>query len=216
MLDFKHKKVLITAGPTIEDIDPVRFLSNRSSGKMGLALATRAGQRGADVTLIIGPVNIDVPSHLKRINVRNARDMLNAVLGEFPSCDIFIASAAVADFTPVSFSTQKIKKSDSGLNLQLERTKDILNEIKRIKSKSQKVIGFSVETEKLLENSKNKMIRKNLDMIVANNPTIVGAAFGVDTNQVEIITKNDHISQPLASKNDIADKILDNILLLEK
>ncbi len=215
MLDFKGKKVLITAGPTIEDIDPVRFLSNRSSGKMGVALADKAYQRGADVQLIIGPVTIDIPTHFKRIDVRSAEDMYNAVLSEFPLCDIFISSAAVADYTPAKVSSQKIKKGVGELNMQFLRTKDILNEIKNIKSANQKIIGFSVETENLLENSKSKMERKSLDMIVANNPSIKGAAFGTDTNQVEIITKNGHITLPLASKKEIADKILNSILLLE-
>ena len=216
MQDFKNLKLLITAGPTVEDIDPVRFLSNRSSGKMGVALAEMASRRGAQVTLIIGPVTIGIPAHLKRINIRSAADMYEAVINEFYHCDIFIASAAVADYTPAKKSDQKIKKSDADLNLTLVRTKDILNEIKNRKRAHQKIIGFSVETENLLENSKNKLLHKNLDMIVANNPRIEGAAFEADTNQVEIITKKGHRSLPLASKNEIADKILDNILLLEK
>jgi phosphopantothenoylcysteine decarboxylase / phosphopantothenate---cysteine ligase len=213
--DFKNKKILITAGPTIEDIDPVRFLSNRSSGKMGLALADKAYNRGADVTLIIGPVHINIPAYLKRIDVRSAENMYKAVIAEFPSCDIFIASAAVADYTPLQTSDNKLKKTEGNLLLELKRTKDILAEIKTLRSEKQRVIGFSVETENLLENSRNKMIRKNLDMIIANNPHIKGAAFGADTNQVEIITKDTHITFGLAEKSAIADKILDHILLLE-
>jgi len=216
MQDFKNKKVLITAGPTIEDIDPVRFLSNRSTGKMGVALADKAYQRGADILLICGPVVIEIPAHLKRMDVRSAEQMYKAVLAEFPECDIFISSAAVADYTPAKVLPRKIKKGEGSLNLQLVHTKDILSELKAIKSANQKIIGFSVETENLIENSKNKMERKNLDMIVANNPSIKGAAFAEDTNQVEIITKSDHISLGLASKSEIADKILDNILQLEK
>jgi len=207
--------VLITAGPTIEDIDPVRFLSNRSSGKMGIALAQNARKRGAQVTLIIGPVSLQIPP-IKSIHVRSAEEMYNAVLQEFPGCDILIASAAVADYTPARKAQHKMKKGEGGLSLQLVRTKDILAEMKSKKKAHQKVIGFSVETENLIENSINKLQRKSLDMIVANNPTIKGAAFEGDTNQVEIITKTGHVTLPLSSKSDIADKILDNILLLEQ
>jgi len=216
MPDFKQKNILITAGPTIEDIDPVRFISNRSSGKMGIALAEQAHKRGANVTLISGPVTINTPDYLKIINVRSAKEMYQAVLDHFPSCDIFIAAAAVADYTPAKVSLQKIKKGNDNFILDLVRTKDILNEIKTIKSVKQKVVGFSVETEKLVENSKNKLVNKNLDMIVANNPGIEGAAFAGDTNQVEIITKKQHISLPMMSKAEAADKILDQILLLEQ
>jgi len=216
MPDFKQKNILITAGPTIEDIDPVRFISNRSSGKMGLALAEQAYKRGAKVTLILGPVTISTPDYLKRIKVRSAKEMYQAVLDHFPSCDIFIAAAAVADYTPAKISLQKIKKGNDNFILELVRTKDILNEIKTMKSVKQKVVGFSVETEKLVENSNKKLVNKNLDMIVANNPGIEGAAFAGDTNQVEIITKKQHISLPMMSKAETADKILDQILLLEQ
>ena len=216
MEDYKGKKVLITAGPTIEDIDPVRFLSNRSSGKMGLALAENAHKRGAEVTLVIGPVPLQIPPGFNCIHVRSAEDMFQAVNREFAGCDIFIACAAVADYTPARKALQKIKKGKGGLNLQLVRTKDILAEMKNKKKVHQKVIGFSVETENLVENSTNKLQRKNLDMIIANNPAIKGAAFEGDTNQVEIITKTRHITLPMSSKSDIADKILDNILLLEQ
>jgi phosphopantothenoylcysteine decarboxylase / phosphopantothenate---cysteine ligase len=216
MEDYKGKKVLITAGPTVEDIDPVRFLSNRSSGKMGLALAENAHKRGAEVILVIGPVSLPMPSGFKFIPVRSAEDMYQAVLSEFAVCDIFIASAAVADYTPAHKALQKIKKGEGNLSLQLVRTKDILAELKNKKKNMQKVIGFSVETENLIENSTKKLMRKSLDMIVANNPTIKGAAFEGDTNQVEIITKTSHITLPRSSKSDIADKILDNILLLEQ
>lgn len=216
MQDFKNKTILVTAGPTIEDIDPVRFISNRSSGKMGVALADRAYQRGGKVVLILGPVHIQIPGYLHRIDVRSAADMYKAVRKEFQNCDIFISCAAVADYTPVRVSSQKIKKGNEKLILELSATKDILKAVGNLKTGYQKVIGFSVETENLADNSLDKLKRKNLDMIIANNPLNTGAGFAHDTNQVNIFTPENHFPLPLLSKIETADKILDHILLLEK
>jgi phosphopantothenoylcysteine decarboxylase/phosphopantothenate--cysteine ligase len=205
--DFSGKKVLVSAGPTAEDIDPVRFLTNRSTGKMGIALAREAFVRGAEVRLILGPVHIEYPVYLKKINVRNASRMHKAVLENIDWCDYFLSAAAVADYTPLAEESEKLKKGNDNLFLQMKRTKDILSEIQ--KKKHQKIIGFSVETTDLVYNSGEKLQRKNLDMIIANNPKNPGAGFATETNQVEIITSKKHLSLPLLSKRETAGKILD-------
>jgi phosphopantothenoylcysteine decarboxylase / phosphopantothenate---cysteine ligase len=210
--DFKDKNLLITAGPTAEDIDPVRFLTNRSTGKMGIALARTAFIRGANIKLILGPGPVDVPPYLNVIKVRSAAEMHQAVLKEFYWCNYYFSSAAVADYTPVRELTHKMKKGKGNLNLEMERTKDILQDIGALKKSDQTIIGFSVETENLVENSRQKLIRKNLDVIIANNPSIKGAGFGGDTNQVEIITKNNHSTLPMLTKIETAEKILDYLL----
>jgi len=214
--DFNEKTVLITAGPTAEDIDPVRFLTNRSTGKMGIALAEVAQKRGAKVILIIGPVETPHPNNIQSIKIRSAADMYNAVLKFFNQCDYYISAAAIADYTPIKLLENKIKKQNDNLIIELKRTKDILKEVGSLKTNNQKTIGFSVETENLIENSSKKLINKNLDMIIANNPKLEGVGFGRSTNQVEIITKSKQVSLPLMSKQDTAELILDEVLKLGK
>jgi phosphopantothenoylcysteine synthetase/decarboxylase len=203
--------VLISAGPTIEDIDPVRYLTNRSSGKMGIALARAAYMHGADVQLILGPSNIAPPAYLPVQRIRSAEDMYNAVITKFEKCDVYIGSAAIADFTPANVKSDKIKKKDGFSELILQPTKDILNEISAIKKK-QLLIGFSVETKDMIENSKSKLVNKNLDLVLVNNPKDKGAAFDADTNVVTIIHKDGKIeSWPIMSKLGVADKLMAKI-----
>ncbi len=211
--DYEGKKVLVDAGPTEEAIDPVRFITNHSSGKMGYAVARIAAMRGADVTLVSGPTNLDTPAGVKRVDVTSAEDMYNAMVSEAESSDVIIMSAAVADFTPETVADNKIKKqSDSeGMSLSLKRTKDILKSLGEKKRTGQKIIGFSMETENLIENSRKKLDSKNADMICANSLKTEGAGYKVDTNIVTIITKEDMVELPLMSKLEVADKILDKI-----
>ncbi|MGB9663304.1 MAG: bifunctional phosphopantothenoylcysteine decarboxylase/phosphopantothenate--cysteine ligase CoaBC [Ignavibacteria bacterium] len=210
--DFRKKKILVTSGPTYEPIDPVRFIGNRSSGKMGHAIALASLYRGADVTVISGPTNLTYPSSIKVINVKTAEEMLKAVKKEFPNCDILISAAAVADYRPIKISRSKIKKSESPLIIELEENRDILQEISRIKKKNQIVVGFSVETENEIENSKAKLDKKKLDMIVINNPLEEGAGFEVDTNQIYILKKDGSLKKyPKKFKFDVANDILDEI-----
>ncbi len=211
--DYEGKKVLVDAGPTEEAIDPVRFITNHSSGKMGYAVARIAAMRGADVTLVSGPTNLDTPAGVKRVDVTSAEDMYKAMVSEAESSDVIIMSAAVADFTPETVADNKIKKqSDSeGMSLSLKRTKDILKSLGEKKSAGQKIIGFSMETENLIENSRKKLDSKNADMICANSLKTEGAGYKVDTNIVTMITKEDMVELPLMSKLEVADKILDKI-----
>lgn len=210
--DFNNKKVLITSGPTYEPIDPVRFIGNRSSGKMGHSLALAALYRGAKVTVITGPTNLVFPENIKLIKVNTAEEMYNAVLKEFPRNDIFISAAAVADYKPLKISESKIKKGQNRLVLELITTKDILKEISKIKKKKQIVVGFSVETENEIDNSLKKLESKNLDLIVVNNPLQKGAGFEVDTNKIQIINRNKEIINfPLKFKFDVANDILNEI-----
>ena len=211
--DYEGKKVLVDAGPTEEAIDPVRFITNHSSGKMGYAVARIAAMRGADVTLVSGPTNLDTPAGVKRVDVTSAEDMYNAMVSEAESSDVIIMSAAVADFTPETVADNKIKKqSDSeGMSLSLKRTKDILKSLGEKKRTDQKIIGFSMETENLIENSRKKLDSKNADMICANSLKTEGAGYKVDTNIVTMITKEDMVELPLMSKLEVAYKILDKI-----
>lgn len=212
--DLKDKKILISAGPTAEDIDPVRFITNRSSGKMGLEIARAAYIRGAEVDLVIGPVKIEIPGYLNYNNVRSSAQMADMVISKFSACDVYIASAAVADYTPEIFYEEKIKKQDNGLVLRLKRTTDILRSIRKIRNNQQVVIGFSVETENSYENSRKKLTEKNLNFIVINNPKESGAGFGTDTNRVNILFDNgNHLEYPLLSKFEVANKILDQYLI---
>ena len=210
--DLNGKKILITAGPTQESLDPVRYLTNHSTGKMGYAIAKIAANRGADVILISGPVNIPVPNHIKVINVISAKEMFEAVKKEYMNCDIIIKSAAVADYRPKSYNEDKLKKKDGELNIEFEKTDDILKYLGENKKEGQVLIGFSMETTNLIENSKEKLIKKNLDMIVANNLKDKGAGFGTDTNLVTLITKNEIKKLPLMSKENVGDEIFDEIL----
>ena len=209
--DLLGKKVLITAGPTLEKIDPVRFISNHSTGKMGYAIAENAMLRGAEVTLVTGRTSIKKPDFVKIIDVLSAQDMFEAVDENFDQQDIVIMSAAVADYRPKTVATEKIKKKDGEESIQLERTTDILGTMSKRK-KNQFVCGFSMETENMLENSKAKLEKKNLDMICANNLKVKGAGFGTDTNVVTLITKDNVVELPLESKAEVAAQILDTIV----
>lgn len=210
--DLAGKKILVTAGPTVEAVDPVRFITNRSTGKMGYAIAKIASLRGADVTLVSGPVSIEPPRFVNVINVESAEEMFNEVSSKADSMDIIIKAAAVADYTPVSVADEKIKKKDGDLSIPLKRTKDILKYLGENKKENQFICGFSMETENLLENSKKKLEKKNVDMIVANNVKVEGAGFGVDTNVVTLITKDGYKELPQMSKEDVAAAILDAII----
>lgn len=208
--DMAGKKVLITAGPTMEAIDPVRYISNHSTGKMGYALAKIAMERGAEVTLVTGKTYIEKPDFVKIIDVKSAKEMFDAVDKEFDSQDIVIMSAAVADYRPKTVADEKIKKNDGETAIELERTDDILGTMSRRK-KNQFLCGFSMETEHMLENSKNKLKKKNLDMICANNLKVEGAGFGTDTNVVTLITENESRQLPIMSKEQVANEILTEI-----
>lgn len=213
--DMAGKKVLITAGPTMEKIDPVRFISNHSTGKMGYALATVAMLRGADVTLVTGKTNIQKPDFVKIIEVESARDMFEVVDSVFDNQDIIIMSAAVADYRPKNVATEKIKKKDGEAVIELERTDDILATM-AARKKKQFICGFSMETENMLENSKAKLEKKNLDMICANNLKVDGAGFGTDTNVVTLIRKDDMKELPMMSKEEVAENILNEIIRILK
>lgn len=214
--DMAGLKVLVTAGPTVEKIDPVRYITNHSSGKMGYAVAEIASKRGADVTLISGPVHIEPPAFVKIVNIQSADDMYNAVMDNLSDCDILVKAAAVADYTVPDVSDEKIKKKDDDLSLALSRTKDILKAVGERKTDRQIVCGFSMETSNLIENSKKKLVSKNCDMIIANNLKDDGAGFGVDTNKVTIITENNADSLDVMTKKETAEKILDAALSLLK
>lgn len=215
--DLVGKRLLITAGPTVESIDPVRFISNHSTGKMGYALARVAAERGADVTLISGPVNLQAPRFVKLVPVVSAQDMFEAVKAHSAEADIIIKAAAVADYTPEVVADEKIKKSDGEAELKLKRTTDILKWLgeNRVAGKKQFLCGFSMETEHMVENSRAKLEKKNLDMIVANNLKVPGAGFGVDTNVVTLITRSETKELPQMSKEEVAAGILNEILRLQ-
>lgn len=210
--DMAGKKVLVTAGPTRESLDPVRFLSNRSTGKMGYAIAKMAMLRGADVTLVSGPVNIPAPPFVKVINVESAHQMFEAVRDAAPEQDIIIKSAAVADYRPMTVAEDKIKKTDSDMSIPLERTTDIIKYLGEHKPEGQFICGFSMETKDMLENSSAKLVKKNMDMIVANNVKDEGAGFATDTNKVVMITRDGMKDLPLMSKEDVADSLLTEIM----
>lgn len=210
--DLKGKKILVTAGPTQEPIDPVRYLTNHSSGKMGYAIAKVCSMRGADVTLVSGKTAIKPPLFVDVVPVTTARDMYEAVTGRFDQQDIVIKAAAVADYRPKTISDQKVKKADGELSIEMERTDDILKYLGEHKREDQFLCGFSMETEHMLENSRKKLEKKNLDMIVANNVKVEGAGFAGDTNIVTLITKDDETQLPLLSKEETAVEIMNKIL----
>ena len=210
--DMKGLKVCVTAGPTREAIDPVRFISNRSTGKMGYALAQNAMLRGADVTLISGPVNLpDVP-FVNMVRVESARQMYDAVTEAAVNADIVVKAAAVADYRPSNVADEKIKKKDGDMSIQLERTDDIIGTLGANKRDGLYLCGFSMETENMLENSEAKLKKKNLDMIVANNVKVDGAGFGTDTNVVTLITREGIEELPIMSKKEVAEEIFSHIL----
>lgn len=205
------KKVLITAGPTYEAIDPVRFIGNRSSGKMGFALAAACRQAGAEVTLVSGPSFLPTPSGVTRIDVESASDMFMASMARFEQCDWAIFSAAVADYKPATPATQKIKKQDAALRIDLQPTADILAAAGQAKKAHQKVIGFALETENGLDNAKGKLLRKNADLIVLNTLGEAGVGFGVDTNAVTLVEANKITPLALAEKHEIAQQIVTHL-----
>lgn len=209
--DMVGKKVVITSGATMESIDPVRYITNHSTGKMGCAIAKQAMLRGADVTLIAANMTAKPPMFVNVINVKNAEEMFQAVKAEFDDCDIVIKAAAVADYTPVVTYDNKVKKKEGDMSIDLRRTEDILKYLGRHKN-GQYLCGFSMETENMLENSRAKLDKKNVDMIVANNLKVKGAGFGTDTNVVTIITKDKAYELPIMTKDEVAGKILDKIM----
>lgn len=212
--DLEGKRVLVTAGPTQEALDPVRYLTNHSSGKMGCAIAKMAMLRGADVTLVCGPLSVTPPAFVKTVNVVSAQDMFDAVTSLAPKSDLIFKAAAVADYTPAEYNDQKMKKSDNDLSIPLKRTQDILKYLGEHRTDGQVICGFSMETQNMIENSKRKLQSKNIDMICANNLKTEGAGFGVDTNIITVITKSEVKELPLQSKESVANAILDECIKL--
>ncbi len=213
MPDIKGKKVLITAGPTHEPIDPVRFIGNHSSGKMGIAIAEEALAIGAEVTLICGPSNVKSSSKIKRINVQSAQNMFDAVMQLQETQDVLILSAAVADYRPKIVAENKIKKSDTKLTIELESTPDILASLGQQKRQNQLLVGFALETNNELENAKGKLVKKNCDLLVLNSLQDAGAGFGHDTNKVSILDRHNNIATfELKSKAEVAKDILRTII----
>ena len=210
--DMAGLKVLVTAGPTREKNDPVRYLSNHSTGKMGYAIARAAISRGAEVTLVTGKTDLTPPGEADTVEIVSAADMARAVKERARDQDIIIKAAAVADYRPKYTADEKMKKSDSGLNIELERTEDILGFLGAHKMQGQFLCGFSMETENMLENSREKLRKKNLDLIVANNLKEQGAGFGTDTNIVTLLSPTDTVQLPLLSKEEVAHRLLDYIL----
>ena len=212
--DLEGKKILVTAGPTREAIDPVRFITNHSSGKMGYAIARAAARRGAKVTLVSGPVQLQPPMFTKVIPVESAQEMFEAVRDYSRSQDVIIKAAAVADYRPAQVGTEKIKKKEGEMSIPLTRTTDILGWLGEHRQPGQILCGFSMETENLLENSRAKLEKKHVDMIIANNLKVEGAGFAGDTNVITMITRNETRELPLMSKDEAAHRILDRLLEL--
>jgi phosphopantothenoylcysteine decarboxylase/phosphopantothenate--cysteine ligase len=213
--DLAGKKVCVSAGPTREAIDPVRYISNNSTGKMGVEIAKMAAYRGAKVSLVLGPSNVFVPDFINRIDIKSAEDMYEEIMKISDAQDIIIKAAAVADYTPANYSSEKIKKKEGDLTIELSRTKDILKELGERKNnnpKRQFICGFSMETENMEENSRKKLVSKNVDMMVANNLKVEGAGFGTDTNVVSIFTKYQEVILDKLSKLEVAEKIFDEIV----
>ena len=212
--DLVSETVLVTAGPTCEDLDPVRFITNRSSGKMGFALAAAAARRGAKVILVSGPVALDTPENVTRMNVRTAEEMLSAVQQHFPACSIAIFLAAVADYRPADRSSSKIKRGKEALTLRLEPNPDILATVAKDKGE-RLVIGFAAETDHVADNARKKLCAKNADLIVANDVTAEGAGFDHDTNVVTFFSRDGRdLALPRMSKSEVAERILDEALRL--
>ena len=211
--DMKGLRVLVTAGPTQESVDPVRYITNHSTGKMGYAIAKVCMQRGADVTLVTGPTSIEKPHFVNVVPITTAREMFEEVTGRAGEQDIIIKAAAVADYRPRYVSDEKVKKKDDDLALEMERTDDILAYLGAHKTEGQFLCGFSMETENMLENSRKKLKKKNLDMIVANSLKVEGAGFGGNTNVVTLITEDSEKELGKLTKEETADRILDQILM---
>ncbi len=210
--DMLGKKVLVTAGATRESIDPVRFITNHSSGRMGFAMAKAAMLRGAEVTLVTGHAEVEPPMFVETVRVTSAQDMFEAVTERSDACDIIIKAAAVADYTPISTADSKIKKSDGDMKIELKRTKDILKHLGENKRRGQFICGFSMETDNVLENSRRKLAAKNCDMICANSLRTEGAGFGGDTNVITVITAEKERELELMTKESAAHAILDEII----
>ena len=210
--DLQGKKVLVSAGATREQIDPVRYITNHSTGKMGYAIAKMAALRGANVTLVSGQTSLNAPLGCTLLSVESAKDMFDAITKISGEQDIIIKAAAVADYRPVNRSENKIKKKDGDMSIELERTDDILAYLGKNRKENQFICGFSMETENLLENSRAKLVKKNVDMIAANNLKVEGAGFGCDTNVMTLITADKEVELPIMSKDEVADVLLDNIL----
>ena len=209
--DLAGKKVLVTAGPTREAIDPVRYITNHSTGKMGYAIARAAARRGAEVTLVSGPVDLKAPLGVRLVQVISAKDMFDAVTSVSAEQDAIIKAAAVADYRPAVVGAEKTKKSDGNMNIELERTDDILAWLGAHRREGQVLCGFSMETQNMLENSRAKLAKKNVDMIVANSLRTAGAGFGTDTNLVTVITKDGAEELELMSKDQVAHELLNRI-----
>lgn len=210
--DMAGKKVLVTAGPTQELLDPVRYITNHSTGKMGYSIAKICALRGAEVTLVSGKTSLKAPRFVELVPVTTAEDMFREVTERSDEMDIIIKAAAVADYRPKHVSNEKVKKSDGEMSLELERTKDILGYLGRCKKEGQFLCGFAMETQNLLENAEEKLAKKNADMIVANNLKVQGAGFGTDTNVVTLITRDGKRELELMSKEEVAEQILDEIM----
>ncbi len=210
--DLKGKKILVTAGATREAIDPVRFVTNHSTGRMGYAIAKTAMLRGADVILVSGHADVEAPPFVKVVNVVSAADMFEAVSDNYKDCDMIIKAAAVADYTPIQSASEKIKKADGAMTLEFKRTQDILKWLGENKSDSQVVCGFSMETQNVLDNSAAKLKKKHVDMIAANSLREAGAGFGTDTNHLTLIGEKSVTDVPMMSKENAADVLLDKLL----
>ncbi len=210
--DMAGLKVLVTAGPTQEALDPVRYLTNHSSGKMGYAIAKAAARRGAQVTLVTGPTALERPRFVETVEIISAEDMFREVTARAPEQDIIIKAAAVADYTPVQVAQDKVKKSDNDLSIPLKRTQDILQYLGDHRREGQFLCGFSMETRDMIENSRKKLEKKHVDMIAANNLKEAGAGFAVDTNLLTLITRDGEKALPLMSKEEAADALLTEIL----
>lgn len=213
--DLAGMKVIVTAGPTQESVDPVRYITNHSTGKMGYELAKAAMLRGAEVTLVSGVTNLEPPMFVDYVQVKSAGDMFEAMKSRFLDNDIIIKAAAVADYKPKSYSDEKTKKKDGEMSIELDRTQDILKYLGEHRREGQFYCGFSMETQNMLENSRVKLDKKNIDMVVANNLKIAGSGFGTDTNVVTMISKEEEIQLELLSKAEVAHKILDEISKLK-
>lgn len=210
--DLSGKNVLVTAGATMEAIDPVRYITNHSTGKMGYAVAKMAMLRGANVTLVTGNASVEPPLFVDVVKVSSAKEMYDAVTSVCEEQDIIVKAAAVADYRPKTVADEKIKKNDSSMSIELEKTDDILLELGKKRKDNQFICGFSMETENMIENSKRKLEKKNVDMIAANNLKVEGAGFGTDTNIMTLISRDDIVELPIMSKEEVADKILDEIV----
>lgn len=209
--DLAGKRILVTAGPTQEAIDPVRYITNHSTGRMGYAIAQRACERGAQVILVSGPVSIQAPDGVEVVNVVSAQDMFEAVSSRYESCDAVIKAAAVADYRPAQVHEDKVKKKDGEMSILLERTQDILSWLGAHRIAGQRLCGFSMETRDVLENSRAKLSKKNVDMICANCLKEQGAGFGTPTNHLTLISRERTVDLPLMDKLDAADRVLDEL-----